>query len=273
MNIFESIWNWITGLFGGGSGPSFSKFADATKPFTGYGLVNNWSAQNAKKYMDQLVNNNVDCMAFEFFEWASPEKFAAVEDLLKKFKVYVDLAAKKKVLLYVTLLNSNLGSGKYGDPRIPSNKYTKQIMRAAGQFAEWMKSNPNIFLTPCGEGGAQSNMAAHDKSIQEWCKANMPRTQLVNNWGARPTTKDGMAFLCQHPSSTKASALTWVMSDHGLLIAELNGGGLYGTCKYNVTMPYAKKLLTAKKTFIYYHFNKNGTIDGEALRALNDAKK
>ena len=144
MNIFEKILNWFSNLLGGSGGSGFPKFADATKPFLGYGLVNNWSAQNAEKYMNQLVQNNVDCMAFEFFEWSTPEKFAAVEDLLKKFKVYVDLAAKKKVLLYVTLLNSNIGSGKYGDPGIPSNKYTKQILKAAEQLAAWMKTNPNI---------------------------------------------------------------------------------------------------------------------------------
>lgn len=272
MKYLKKIWEWIKSLFGGGGGEINKPFPDASKPFLGYGLVNNWSAQNVKHYVDRLVKNNVDCMAFEFFEWSYPEKFANVEGLLKKFKEYIDLAKKKKILLYVTILNSNLGSGKYGDPKIPSNKYTKQIMRAAEQFAQWMKVHPNIFVTPCGEGGIQEKMASHDRKIQEWCKANMPRNQLVNNWGARPSSKDGMGFLCQHPSSTKANAQSWVMSDHGKLIAELNGGHFLGTCDYKTTLAYAKKLLKEKKTFIYYHFNKNGVIDEEALRALKDAK-
>jgi len=272
----KSMWNkivdWFKSLFGGGY-HSFDKFADPSKPFMGYGLVNNWSAQNADSYMEKLVKNNVQCMAFEFFEWATPDKFAAVDNLLKKFEKYVIGAKKRKLLLYVTILNSNIGSGKYGDPGIPSNKYTTQIMKVADKLASWMKSNKNIFVTPCGEGGAQSKMASHDKKFQEYCKSIMPRSQMVNNWGSRPDSTDGMAYLCQHPAKTTSPCKSWVMSDHGLLIAELNGGGLYGNCSYAITMPYAKKLKKANKAFIYYHFNKNGSIDMEALRSLDDAQK
>jgi len=273
MQWLKDLWNKILSWFGGG-GSSFDNFADVTKPFMGYGLVNNWSAQNAESYMNKLVDNNVQCMAFEFFEWA-PTKFEKVDELLKKFEKYVNLAKKKKVILYVTILNSNVGSGKYGDPRIPSNKYTAQLMKAAQKLAEWMKSNPNIFVTPCGEGGAQSNMATHDKNFQNYCKSIMPRGQMVNNWGSRPNTTDGMAFLCQHPSGVSAAtkSKSWIMSDHGLFIAELNGGGLYGTANYDITTNCARVLRGQNKVFIYYHFNGNGSIDGEALRALKDAQK
>lgn len=272
--MWQKIVDWFNSLFGG-SNVAFEKFADASKPFTGYGLVNNWSVQNAESYMDKLVKANVDCMAFEFFEWSSPDKFAATDDLLKKFEKYVDLAKSKKMLLYVTILNSNIGSGKYGDPGIPSNKYTTQLYKVADKLAGWMKKHPNIFVTPCGEGGAQSKMATHDKKFQEYCKSIMPRSQMVNNWASRPKTTDGMAFLCQHPSGVKAAltSMSWIMSDHGLFIAELNGGGLYGTANYGITLNCAKSLKAKNKTFIYYHFNKNGSIDNEALRALNDSKK
>ena len=267
MNIIDIIKDFFSKLFGSLNGPSFKKFADPNGPFKGYGLVNNWSAQDAKKYMEALVSNDVQFMAFEFFEWGLPEKFADVDNLLKKFEKYLDLSQSKKMNLYVTLLNCNLGSGKYDDPRIKAPTYNVQIMKAANQFAVWMKKYSNIYLTPCGEGGNQS--PAYEKTLQSWCKQNMPLKQLVNNWASRPTNTDGMGFLCQHPASTKSPFKLWVMSDHGLLIKELNGGGLYGKCNYNITMSYAKKV----PQFIYYHFDRNGTIDMEALRALKDSQK
>ena len=155
-------------------------------------------------------------------------------------------------------MNSNIGSGKYGDPGIPSTKYTAQYQKAANALANWMKTNPNIYVTPCGEGGIRSQTAAHDKNFQNYCKQIMPKSQLVNNWGARPSSTDGMAFLCQHPSGVAAAlnSISWIMSDHGNFIRELNGGNLYDTANYNVTLNCAKKLLAKNKTFIYYHFDK-----------------
>lgn len=40
MQWLKDLWNKILSRFGGG-GSSFDKFAGPTKPFMGYGLVNN----------------------------------------------------------------------------------------------------------------------------------------------------------------------------------------------------------------------------------------
>lgn len=250
-----------------------SDFIDATKPFSGYGLVNNWSAQDPVKFINLLSSYKIPCMAFEFFEWGSPEKFAKVDELITKFKKYIDASQSKKIILYVTLLNSNLGSGKYGDAGITADKYDKSIKKAAAQLASWMKVYKNIYVTPVGEGGSQTKTKAYDKKLQDLCKSTMPKDKLVNNWGARPTSTDGMAFLCQHPSSVSASfnSKSWIMSDHGLFIRELNGGDLYGTANYDVTYKCAKGLKDRSKTFVYYHFDKNGKIDETAMKAIKAA--
>lgn len=264
-SVWDDIVNWFKKLIGGGEG--FDNFPDP-KLFFGYGLVNNWSAQNASDYMNKLAKNKVPCIAFEFFEWARPDRFKNVDKQLDKFKKYLDIAKDKKMMLYVTLVNANTGSGKYGDPRIPLSKYDAQIKKAADQFAEWMKSNPNLFITPVGEGDS-----SYDRSIQEYCKARMPKAQLVNNWESRPTSSDGCQHTCQHPSSTsyKIPRHDWSMSDHSKIIDELNKGGLYGTCDYEATKKYAIKMRKSGHPFIYYHFNKDGKIDSEALRALKDS--
>ena len=244
-------------------------FPDVSKPFLGYMLVNNWSIQDSKTVLRQLAANSIQCAPFEFFEWSSPAKFAQTDELIKAFQDWIDASQETKTVLYVTLYNANLGSGKYGDAGISADKYDAQIRKVAAKFAEWSKKYSNVYLTPSGEGES-----AYDRKIQDLCKTIIPLNRLVNNWTARPTGTDGMGFYCQHPSNTGASfgKAAWVMSDHSTLINQLNGGtGLYGQCHYETTKAYAEKCLKAGNPFIYYHFDKNGKIDATALKALRDA--
>ncbi len=271
--MWKKIWDWILSLFGGGS--SFKNFADPRTPFKGYGLVNNWVNQNQSKYMEKLVKAEVPCIAIEFFEWAKSDNFKNVDKLISKFKDYVDEAKKRKIIIYVTLLNCNVGSGKYGDKKIKAPTLDAYIKKAANAIAELMKKNSFIYCTPCGEGGlGPSGTATYDRSLQNYCKSIMPLSQMVNNWGARSKDGEGMAFFCQHQATvnTAVAKTAWSMSDHSTIIGQLNGGGgLYGTCNYDITKKYAIKMKNSGNPFIYYHFNPSAGIDDVALKALKDA--
>lgn len=262
----KKIWDWILSLFGKKIN-SFKRFADPSKPFMGYMTVNNWSEKNPSKTLDALVKNNIQCAPFEFFE--SPLAYADpnVQIRLNKFEKWIEEAHKRKVILYVTLYNCNLGHSKTGHPEITGPKCDKQIMTAAQKFAEWMQKYTFIYLTPCGEGGIQAKFASYDKKIQNWCKTNMPLKQLVNNWGARPTGTDGMGHFCQHPSNCGATMTkgAWIMSDNGSFIRELKSY----TSIYNC----AKKLKSKNYTFIMYDFPENAPLNDEYMKAFNDAQK
>ena len=250
------------GLFG--KTDSFKNFADPSKPFMGYMTVNNWSSKNADDSLEKLVKNNIQCAPFEFFEnplaYADPN----IQPRFDKFDKWIKSAEKRKVILYVTLLNCNLGNPKTGHPEITAPKCDKQIMAAANYFAAKMKKYPFIYLTPCGEGGNQS--PSYERKLQNWCKANMPVTQLVNNWGSRPISKDGMAFLCQHPSKCSAPTVAggWIMSDHTLFINALKTYQQIYNCAKN-----AKD----KFVFIMYDFPSNAEMNSEYMRAFKDAQK
>lgn len=264
MSVWNDIVDFFRNLFGE-SYHSFDRFADPTKPFMGYMTVNNWSTKNPSKSLEKLVVNNVQCAPIEFFE--SPLAYADpnVSDRLKKFEKWILEAKKRKVLLYVQLLNCNLGNPKTGHPEITAPKCDKQIMAAAVQFAAWMKKYPFIYLTPCSEGGNMSPV--YERNLQNWCKANMPLRQLVNNWSSRPTNTDGMGFFCQHPSYC-TSAMTkgaWIMSDNGTFIRQL--------FDYLSTYRCAKSLRDKGFAFIYYDYPATDAIDEDALRALKDAQK
>jgi len=261
--------------FGGDGGTVYKSvaFPDVSKPFLGYGLVNNWSILDPQTVLKQLDAANVQAAPFEFFEWASPEKFAQTDELILKFEKWLEESQESKTILYVTLYNANLGLKKYGDAGITADKYASQIKKVADKFGEWVLIYPNLYITPCGEGGSGKS-ESFDKRMQEYCKAIIPRNRLVNNWGSTPSGMDGMGFYCQHPSKTgaKLGAAAWIMSDHSLLIMELNGGtGLYGTANYETTKAFAVRCLKNGNPFLFYHFDRNGEMDAEALRALKDA--
>lgn len=258
---FLGEWRESTGV------PTNDKFPDPSKPFVGYGTVDKWMELDPVKYMEAINQHNIQCMAFEFWDY---EKIRDVDLRIKQFEKYVQLAKRYKKLLYVQFWNCNFG--RSGGEN--STNYQSEIYKAINQLALWMKDNPNLLLTPCGEGGNCAASASADRKLQEWCKSNMTREQLVNNWPSKPTSTDGMKYLCYHPSSVSAakSAPSWIMSDHSSFIRELNGGDLKGTADYNITLNCAKSLLERNKTFIFYH-GWDEVIDYTALKALRDAQK
>ena len=265
----------------GGTIQAPSAFHDVSKPFVGYMTVNNWSAKDPLTVLRQLAAKGIQAAPFEFFEWSSPDKFNQTDKLIAAFQGWIDASQETKTILYATLYNANLGTGKYGDAGITADKYDSQIRKVAAKFAEWTKKYSNVYLPPGGEGGTAKSKS-YDKTIQTLCKKTIPLNRLVNNFGARPTDTDGMGYFCQHPASTSATVAkgAWAMSDHssiiiqGALTIQLNGGtGLYGKCHYQTAFAYALKCLKAGNPFFYYHFDKNGSIDEIALKALGDAVK
>ncbi len=268
MKLFKSFAVAVSVLAAGCSTfkpDSLPSFADPSKQFMGYMTVNNWSSKNPADVLGKLVKNNVQCAPFEFFE--SPLAYADpnVQARISKFEKWIKEAKPRKVILYVTLLNCNLGHPKTGHPEITAPKCDKQIMAAAVKLAEWMKKYPFLYVTPCGEGGNVS--PTYERNLQNWCKANMPRTQLVNNWGSRPSGTDGMAFFCQHPANCSSSMTkgAWIMSDNGTFIHQLKDYASVYNC--------AKSLRAKGFPFIVYDFPATASIEDEFLRALNDAQK
>ena len=240
----------------------------------GYGPVNNWRNLGAKAIVGATAPAGIGVVPIEFWEWSAWQRFKDADAQIAAFEKLLDATTKSGQILYATYVNSNLGSGKYGDPGIKLSAYAGAVWKGATRVAELMKSHPRLFVTPVGDGGIGPD-PKFDKQVQDWFLANAPKAQLVNNWGARPSGNDGMGQRCVHPSSTKdaGSGTAWVMSDHGLLIRELNGGALYGTADVGVTGSYARKVTDAGRKFIYYHFDQNAKIDANALAALKGVAK
>ena len=232
--------------------------------------MNNCCFFGPRKISAATAASGVGIVPIEFFESTATKcRFKEVDaqlDALDELLSATDAAGQH---LYLTLVNGNTGSKKYGDAGVKLSAYADAIWKAAARIAELMKSHPRLFVTPVGEGGIGPD-PAFDAAVQSWFLANAPVGRLVNNWDGAPSGKAGMGFRCVHPSGTgdSGSGDAWVMSDHGLLIRELNGGALYGSADVARTAAYAKKVVDAGRRFIFYHFDPNAGIDGNALAAL-----
>ena len=239
----------------------------------GYGLVNNWR-NNAKAIVTATSEAGIGIVPIEYWEWSAWNRFADADSQFAAFEKLLEATTTSGQILYVTYLNSNTGSGKYGDPGVKLSAHSDVIWKFAPKIAALMKTHPRLFVTPVGEGGIGPD-GKFDKEVQDWFLANAPKAQLVNNWGARPSGNAGMGQRCVHPASTKdpGNGTAWVMSDHGLLIRELNGGALYGTANVGVTGSYARKVTDSGRKFIYYHFDQNGKVDANAIAALKAVAK
>ena len=257
--------------------PSLDNFADPRKPFLGYGLVDDWFDRDPAAFLDALVEAKVDLAMFEATHWLAPgNPYSDYKDVLEKFGEWVAEAKKRKILLYTHLTQGN--HGREGGSAKNNSHYQPQIKAMAKQYAAWMKDNPNLYLTPVAEGGNCTASIPVDRALQEWCKANMPVGQLVNNWPSKPSNTDGMGHCAQHPGSVAAAKNArpgWIVSDHGNFIRELNGGGSLeaGNCDYRVTNACARELIKRYRTFIYFDTNTTRhRFSTTALRALKDAR-
>jgi len=255
----------------------YGRFVDPEHDlFVGYGTVNNWLVQDAASFMAGLHEHSIDCVTFEFFEAAQPPHFENLAGRCRAFEKYLKYCEEYKIIIYFTFTNSNRGAGKYGDCKIPLYNYDSVIKEAFWKMIDWVKACPYIYVTPSGEAGSQKNTEYYDREIQEMCKQYIPFDRLVDNWTAAPSkAEEGMKYFCQHPSSTKKTVApdAWIMSDHGLLIRELNvGNELYGECNYGITRDYTQSLLERGFPFIYYDYAQISVQDKAALRALRDAR-
>jgi len=238
------------------------EFADPTQPFTGYGVTDNWKNQATETYLRMIAKYGVDCVAYEFFRY---DQLHDIDSRIEKFKKHIELADKHKLLLYVQLWNCNTDSARH----------QTVIYKAARFLRDEIINNKreNIFITPCGEGGNGNNSL--DRKLQEWFKSRVPKKYLVNNWPSKPgSSKDGMGYVCNHPSSTSAALKlpSWIMSDHSSFMRELNAGPREGSPKYSRVLNSAKKILGSGRTFIVYHGWWEPPSE-EACRALRDAKE
>lgn len=243
----------------------------AGKTQTWYGRVNFWTRSTSllKKELDALVKNGCSGYMIELSSWARYSKkewtskwFKEVE---KKYLWLVDQCRSRGLWIFVSIVNDNMGHGKYGDegPML-SKVYDKalkliDIVKAGG--------SSNVAVQPVAE-----TQTSAGKKFEKACVKKLKGFVLVYNGdGGYPSkAPSGFQFYAVHPEkASKANPKNAiVVSDHGMLIRELNGGDLIAHADVAKTKKW--KALNVKKgcPVVGYYAFKVKDFDKGAIEAM-----
>lgn len=262
-----SWWNKILSWFK--SAPKPPTLA-VGKTVAGYGRVNRWAAseKTLKKDIEACAKHGVKIYHIELMGWAnSPDWKSKVESA---YKLAVELCRENGLWLFVSFANSNKGSGKYGDDRIP--------LSAMPDAIAWYKSivlkngKKNVLLQPMAETGGSYNAKLEASLSAEFSKAGFA---LVYNGGSRPNAKPGWAaWNAWHPFkvSDKTPGNQIIVSDTGMIIQQLCEG-LEGKGKPAAAKAWAQKIkATGAPAVVFYHF-KYAAHDSATIKAMGESVK
>ena len=187
-----------------------------------YGRVNAW--KDLKITEKDIIRCAKEGVAGYMIELAgdypnNPEawKDPWVEDIEKKYKKLVKMCRAAGLWLFVSIVNDNMGQGKYGD----TSPKLDNVLIMAQTLAMIVKKNgtSNVIVQPVAE--TQTNAG---RIFEKYCRNELCNFPLVyNGSGGFPSGTGGFNYRAVHPSTTitvcPSDAL--VISDHSKIIREL----------------------------------------------------
>ena len=244
-----------------------------------YGRVNAWHYDKSmwRKEMDTLVKHGGAGYMIELSSWQSNSDIKWWTDawVKKIVELYREIHADAKargLWLFVSVVNDNMGSGKYGDKKqyTVANCYDKLVRILDGIITD---GSDNVVVQPVAE-----TQTPGGKKFEAYAKDRLNKRGFLtcnNGSGGHPTSTNGMTYYAVHPSKVSVNnpSNAFVVSDHGQIIRELNGGPLVGhgnPAKISQWVQLNKK--RGCPVVGYYAF-KVEDYDGDAIKALCTAAK
>ena len=275
----REIWNIVLELLGLVKSKKLDPITNG-KTQVWYGRVNRWSKKRStwQKEMDALVKYGGSGYMIELATWNSEVEGAWwsdtwVKNQIKIYKQILSDARARGLWLFVSVVNDNMGSGKYGDTK----QYTvgscyNQIVKLLNGVIEAGKDN--VIVQPVAE-----TQTSGGKKFEDYAKKLLASKGFLtcnNGSGGHPTSTNGMNFYAVHPSKISASnpANSFVISDHGLIIRELNQGGqLVAHGDPGKIATWVRNNRAKGCPVVGYYAFKVDDYDGEAIKALCSAAK
>lgn len=245
---------------------SFNEYEYDVKDIVGYGPVNNWSSLDFEKWLDLHVPNKVNWATIEFFAWNNQDNckigyYDDPEALREPYRKLVNECRKRKIVLFVSLVNDNKGSGKYGDDKKDLSYYKSQIRK--GREIVLAEGPEGVVLQAVAETKTQEGKDFEAETIT---MAHQKGFKTCWNNHSRPKESNGCTYFAYHPASTADVGPIGciVVTDHGQILKELSkdGKNVYGPYDPVKVSNYAHKVHQAGKGFIHYGFgDKTSDID------------
>jgi hypothetical protein len=240
---------------------------------TWYGRVNTWASQGAKALEKDVVacaKAGVAGYAIEMMGWARSDAWTDkwLKDTGEAYNRLLKLCRRHGIWLFVSVVNDNMGSGKYGDPGVPLSK----VMPQAQRLAQIVKAGgkDGVVVQPVAESTTPAGRA-----FEGHCLRELSGFPLVYNGGSRPGgVPGGFAYRAWHPfkiaDAVPSDAL--VVSDTGSIIMQL-GVGLDGPAHPDTLESWARKVRSQGCPVCCYYAFKFAGHDKAGIKALGRAAK
>lgn len=268
--IFNRIAYWFCKLFGINND---NALVPLNKKQMWYGRVNDW--KNLKVTEKDIIcckNNGIAGYMIEMAgdlpgtkdTWTD----AWVKDIEEKYKKILKMTRSAGLWLFVSIVNDNMGQGKYGD----TSPKLEKVLTLAQSLALIVKKNgkSGVVVQPVAE--TQTNGG---RIFEKYCRGELCDFNLVYNGnGGFPSGTGGFQFRAVHPASitTKCPADALVISDHSKIIKELSQGGAYdGIVKRDKAEVWMNNILNVCKCNVigYYAFLRSA-YDKETISILGE---
>lgn len=242
-----------------------------------YGRVNTWASSSKKNLRKDLVecyNEGIHGYHIELASWGGGPGYWSNDknkkNIRDRYKWLVNQCRALGLYLFVSIVNDNMGKGKYGD----TGPKLEQVYDQAVDLANFVKQQgkKNILIQPVAETQTKAG-----RNFESYCLVSLNGFELVNNGnGGRPVVTNGMKYRAWHPASVAAISQVKcgdnciVSSDHGLCIREISYG-LDGKAKPEMMKPFYQACRNVNVLCCcFYAFLYDGH-DEEGIKALGKA--
>lgn len=241
-----------------------------------YGRVNQWtvSRQILRDELNLMKECGVNGYMIELAVWDGVDDKWSNEWIIRIQKNYRWLlreCRKRKIWLFVSIINNNMGKGKYGD----TGPTLEKVYESALQLASIVKrgGSKGVIVQPVAETQTPTG-----QRFEQECRKILENFTLVyNGEGGHPkSTPEGFHFRAVHPAHIVSSVAddTLVISDHGLIIRELSiDGGLESRGNPQKVVTWVKRLQQQGIAVVGYYAFKYDQFDPATIRALGEALK
>ena len=192
---------------------------------TFYGRVNRWTLSRAtlKKELNLMKDCGVAGYMIELASWAphtqQPWTEEWIEMVRKEYHYLLKECRKRDLWLFVSIVNDNMGKGKYSD----TGPALEKVYNYALQLANIVKHHgaKGVIIQPVAETNTEAGMR-----FEKDCLQLLKEFTLVYNgdYGSPKETPAEYDFRAIHPShiTSNVPSDAFIISDHGLIIRELS---------------------------------------------------
>ena len=241
-----------------------------------YGRVNQltMSRQILRDELNLMKECGVNGYMIELAVWDGvDDKWSEewIRSIGKSYRHLVKNCRKRNLWLFVSVVNDNMGKGKYGDTGLA----LESVFDSAQQLVKIIKKcgHKGVIVQPVAETQTPAG-----RRFEEYCTQELEDFTLVynGNGGHPKTTLEGYDFRAVHPSHIVSSVAdeALVISDHGVIIRELSiDGGLESKGDPQKVSMWVKRLQQQGVAVVGYYAFKYDQFDPATIRALGEALK